>query len=136
MHILRLLGSTSIERSDGAPLGAGIQRARMAMLVTLALSRTRSASRDRIMALLWPEHPTKRARHLVRESLCRLREALGDDVLLAKGDEIRLNPERIFCDVWYLEAAASRGDWAEVDRLYPGPLLDGSFASESPEATV
>ena len=57
---------------------------------------------------------------------------MGDDALKTSGDEIRINAECVFCDVWYLESAASRGDSAEVDRLYPGPLLDG-FVSESPE---
>jgi DNA-binding SARP family transcriptional activator/tetratricopeptide (TPR) repeat protein/TolB-like protein len=105
----------------------------MAMLVVLALSRTRSASRDRLMALLWPEHETDRARHLLRESLYRLREALGEGALITTGDEVHLDPSQVAVDVWDLEAAAARSDWREVDRIYAGPLLDGFFLSAAPE---
>jgi DNA-binding SARP family transcriptional activator len=132
MHTIRLLGGASIEFSNGHSPGRAVQRARMAMLASLALSRTRSASRDRLMALLWPEHDTDRARHLLREGLYRLRESLGDDALLAAGDEIRLNGATR-CDVWDMEEAADRQDWAAVDRLYAGPLLDGFFLSDTPE---
>ena len=115
------------------PGSLSIQRMRMGVLVVLALSRTRSASRERIMALIWPEHGPDRARHLLREAVYRLREALGEDVLVASGDDLELNASKVTCDVRDFEQAAAREDWAEVDRRYAGPLLEGFFLSGAPE---
>jgi len=105
----------------------------MALLAVLALSRTRSSSREHLMALLWPECDTTHARHLLRESLYRLRDTLGNSALLGVGDEIRLDASAVGCDVWDFEAAVARRDWEDADRLYTGPLLDGVFLSDAPE---
>lgn len=133
MRTIRLLGSASIQEGGGPATARTVQRSRMALLALLALSRTRSSSREHLMALLWPECDTARARHLLRESLYRLRETLGNDTLLAIGDEIRLDSSRVGCDVWDFETAVERRDWAEAERRYAGPFLNGVFLSESPE---
>jgi DNA-binding SARP family transcriptional activator len=132
MPIIRLLGGASIERGEGDSRGRVVQRTRIALLAALAVSRTRSASRERLMALLWPEHDTGRARHLLRENLYRLRETFGDDVLLSDGDDVRLNGA-LQCDVWDFEAAVARRDWVAADRLYAGALLDGFFLTDAPD---
>ena len=85
------------------------------------------------MALLWPESSPDRARHLLRELLYRLRESLGEDALTSASDAIHLDPTRIACDAWDFEAAFARGDWAEADRVYGGPLLDGFFIDGAPD---
>ncbi len=134
MQTIRLLGGASVDALDGAATRRNpAQRTRMALLAVLALSRTRAASRDRLMALLWPESDTDRARHLLRESLYRLRESLAADALVAAGDEVWLDPARIGCDVWEFEAAIERRVWGDADRAYSGPLLDGFFLTEAPE---
>src|SRR5512132_4375902 len=133
MRTIRLLGGASILEPGVIANGRVVQRTRIAVLALLALSRTHSASREYLMALLWPESDSTRARHLLRESLYRLRETLGDDALVSAGDEIRLDSEHVACDVWDFEAAVSRHDWAAADRLYAGPLLDGFFLNDAPE---
>ena len=70
----------------------------------------RPLSRDKLVASLWPESGTADARHLLRESLYILRSALGDDSVLSTGDDLRLNPDRLACDLWEFEAALARDD--------------------------
>ena len=133
MHIIRLLGAAGICETDGVAPSRGIPRARMGVLAVLALSRTRSVARDRLMALLWPESDTARARHQLREALYRLRETLGDGTIVGSGDHVHLEPSLVRCDAWDFEDAVARNDWPEADRLYTGQLLDGFFLSGAPE---
>jgi serine/threonine-protein kinase len=47
--------------------------------------------------------------------------------------ELRLNPERIACDLWDIVAARRRGDLERAVELYAGPLLDGFFLPDNTE---
>ena len=122
---LRLLGGAYIGGLDGPLSGRVAHRARVALLAVLAGSRTHTASRERIAALLWPESDENRARHLLRETVYRLRESLGHDVLISVGGEIRLDETQIRCDLWEFDTAVERADWETADRLYTGAFLDG-----------
>jgi DNA-binding SARP family transcriptional activator len=133
MVTIRLLGGASIQELGDGAAGRPVQRSRMALLAGLALTRTRSATRDRLMGLLWPEADTDRARHLLREQVYRLRATLGDAAVISSGDELRLSAAHVVCDVWQFEDAIARQDWAAADRLYAGPLLDTVFLSDTPE---
>lgn len=90
-------------------------------------------SRDRILALFWPESPEARARHTLKQTLYALRRDLDAPELLLGTQELRLNPAVITSDVAELEAAAARGDHAAVVSLFGGPLLDGVHAGGAPE---
>jgi len=133
MQRIQLLGGIGIGEAGATKTRAGpVQRARMALFAALALSDSRSATRESLVALLWPETGTERGRHLLREYVYRLRATIGD-ALLTTGQLVRLDPTRVECDVWDFEAAIARGDWAGADRLYTGALLEGVFLSEAPE---
>lgn len=132
VHSIKLLGGAAIEGPSGASRRA-VQRARIAMLAILALSKTRSAMRERITAVLWPESDTEHARHLLREHLYRLREAFGDGAIESVGDELRLDPAKVRCDVWEFEEAFARAQWERAVSLYAGPLLDGFFFNGASE---
>src|SRR5918999_3894474 len=106
MQAIRLLGGASLEGPDGPLTGRSVQRVRMALLALVATTPTRSVSRERVMAMLWPESDAQRARHLLRDTVYRLRETLDEGALLSVGDELRLDPARIRCDVWEFEDAA------------------------------
>src|SRR5262244_667149 len=110
MFTLRLLGSASLDGPDGPVSGRAALRQRIALLALLAVEHPRPLSRDRLVASLWPESGTDDARHLLRDSLYLLRSALGDDTVLSTGDDLRLNPARLTCDVWGFEAALERDD--------------------------
>ena len=132
VHRIKLLGGAAIEGPRGASRRA-MQRARIAMLAILALSRTRSAMRERIMAVLWPESDAERARHLLREHLYRLRETLGGGAIESAGDELRLDPDKVRCDVWEFEDAVAQAQWERAASVYAGPLLDGFFLNGESE---
>lgn len=133
MLLLRLLGGVSLEDESEPLRGRAVQRRRLALLVVVALEHPRAVSRDKLIAWLWPEHDTERARHLLRDSLYLLRSAVGEDALPSTGDELRLNAERLRCDVWeFEEALAQKRESAAID-LYAGPLLDGFHVDQAPE---
>src|ERR1041384_879046 len=130
MLTLRLLGSASLEGPDGPVTGRAALRQRIALLALLAVEHPRPLSRDKVVAYLWPESGTDDARHLLRESLYILRSALGDDALLSTGDDLRLNSERLSCDLWEFEAAFARTDPEAAAGMYHGPFLSGFHLSE------
>lgn len=133
MFLLRLLGGTSLEDGERLLSGRAVQRRRLAMLAILALEHPRGVGRDRLIAWLWPEHDTERSRHLLRDSLYLLRNGLGEDALPSVGDELRLNPERLRCDVWEFEEALAQERPEAAVGTYAGPLLDGFHPGGSPE---
>lgn len=113
-------------------LGEGrIQRRQQALLVLLAVSGERGASRDRLLALLWPENTEESARHNLKQSLYLLRRAVGDAVV--GRDVLRLDPALVTSDVGDFDAALARSDFAAAAALYRGPLLDAVYLSESEE---
>ena len=133
MLLLRLLGGASLEDATGTVGGRAVQRRRLALLAVLALEHPRSVSRDKLIAWLWPEHDTDRARHLLRDSLYLLRGTVGEEALQGTGDEVRLNPERLGCDVWEFEAALEQSQLADAVHTYKGRLLDGFHVDGAPE---
>jgi DNA-binding SARP family transcriptional activator len=133
MFTLRLLGATSLDGPDGPVSGRAALRQRIALLAILAVEHPRPISRDKLVADLWPENGTDEARHLLRDSLYILRSALGDDSVLATGDDLRLNPRRLTCDLWDFEAALAREDPEAAVSAYHGPFLTGFHLSGGEE---
>jgi DNA-binding SARP family transcriptional activator len=131
MFTLRLLGSASLERPDGPVAGRAALRQRIALLALLAVEYPRPLSRDKLVAYLWSESGTDDARHLLRESLYILRSALGDDSVLSAGDDLRLNPARLTCDLWDFDAALARHDLEAAIDMYHGPFLSGFHLGDS-----
>lgn len=121
--------------ADGTPLGgAAAQRRLLALLAILAVAGRAGVSRDRILALLWPEGDPDRARHALTQSLYHARRNLrADDLIVPAGGDLRLNPDRITSDLEELEEGARAGDHARVAAAYQGPFLDGFFLAGSAE---
>ena len=127
---LRTLGAVYLALDDGVPLGgAASQKRALALLSLLAASGDAGLSRDRLVALLWPDANEERARHSLTQLLYAARRAVNvDDLFLAEGD-IRLNPARIASDVGALDEAVARGDLEDAVALFQGPFLDGFYLS-------
>ena len=126
MYTLRLLGTASIEESQGLVVtGRATQGRRLALLALLALARGRSLSRDKLATLLWPEASHHRARPQLSDTLYKLRHALSEEVVRSSGDELVLNPETVTSDVAHFEEMIREGRLADAVALYRGPLLDG-----------
>lgn len=111
---------------DGERLDAlSGQRKALALLAVLAAAGERGASRETLLAYLWPESDEVRARTSLKQLVHFLRQqAQAPDLLLATV-ELRLNPAHIASDVADFRDAARRGDHEATVDLYAGPFLDG-----------
>jgi DNA-binding SARP family transcriptional activator/TolB-like protein len=133
LHTLRILGGASIVGPDG-PLGGRVaQRRHLALLSVLALAHQEGISRDKLIALFWPEAGTERARQYLSISVYVIRQALGQDAILSAGDDLRLNGERLRVDVVDFRSAVQRREIEVATDLYRGPLLDGFHLSDAPD---
>ena len=128
---LRTFGGLWLDRP-----GAGsdtTQRPRtLALLAILATTDAAGITRERVMAVLWPEADEDRARHGLSQALYTLRRDLGEDVVLST-PALRLNPARISSDVAEFQAAVASKAWETAAALYVGPFLDGIHLADAPE---
>lgn len=133
MLVLELLGALSL-RGDTGPVPPGVQqKRRLGLLALLALGGKQGLSRDRIEAYLWPESSAERARHALDQAVYAIRHAVGSDVILSTGRELRLNPDLVRADVWEFEEAMRARQWAAAVGHYKGPLLHGFHFADSSE---
>lgn len=133
MFTLRLLGTASIEGPDGPVAGRAAQGRRLALLALLALGRGRALTRDKLVALLWPDATPERARPQLSDALYILRGALGEEAVRSVGDDLSLNPAVVTSDVALFDEALKSGRPQEAVELYRGPLLDGFHVPDSAE---
>jgi TolB-like protein/DNA-binding SARP family transcriptional activator/Flp pilus assembly protein TadD len=133
MSRIRLLAGPSIEGPDGPVPSAVLQRHRLALLALLAMAPNGTLSRDKLIASLWPESETDRARHLLRSAVHVLRRSLGEDAVLSLGDDLRLNPEIVTCDVSEFLERLAHDDLEQAVNLYAGPFLDGFHLNDAPD---
>src|SRR6266404_481971 len=133
MLILQLLGTLSL-RDETRPVPVAAQQRRpLGLLAILGLGGKPGLSRDRIEAYLWPESSATRAQHALDQTVYAIRHALGSDVIVASGRELRLNPDLLRVDVWEFEQAIRASQWTEAVGHYKGPLLDGFHFARSEE---
>src|SRR5712692_980740 len=132
----RILGALNLLGAGGRELTSVLaQPKRVALLAYLAAATPRRPHRrDSLVALFWPELDQEHARAALRQALHGLRHALGDGVLVTRGDEdIGLDETQIRCDVIEFERAAEAGRLADALDLYRGDLLEGFFIRGAPE---
>lgn len=131
--MLRLLtlGGLSLER-DGISLDH-VSTSRKGLVLLAVLAAHGALGRDRLMALLWPESDTERARGSLKQTVHTLRRQLQEPDLLLGTAELRLNPERIETDVQAFVHALEAGHGEEAISLYRGPFLDGVHLTGTPD---
>ena len=132
----RILGGLNLLGADGRELTSVLaQPKRVALLAYLAAATPRRLHRrDSLVALFWPELDQEHARAALRQALHGLRHALGEGVLVTRGDEdIGLDQAQIRCDVVEFERAAHDGQLTDALDLYRGDLLEGFFIRGAPE---
>lgn len=133
MHRLHLLGTAHLEGPNGRLTGAVVQRHRLALLALLTLARDATIPRERLVALLWPDHADRDARHLLNVSVHVIRKALGDEVISTEGGDLRLDTTRLPSDLADFRSALARSSPLEAVESYAGPLLDGFFLEANPD---
>lgn len=128
---LRILGTPGIEGAAGPLTGPATQGQSLALLAVLACAGEWGVARDKLLALLWPETATSRASHRLSQLAHWCRRGLQCPDLIVGSGELRLNPERVGCDLWEFVAARRSGEMDRAAALYGGPLLDGFFLPDS-----
>jgi len=131
MITVQLLGGAALRSGDTPISGPPAQRHRIALLTLVVAAWPQPLSRDRAMAMLWPERDTTNARRLLNLAVHVLRGALGEDAISSAGDALLLNPSRVLCDLHELRIAMASGDLEGIVHGYSGPLLDGFHLDDS-----
>jgi DNA-binding SARP family transcriptional activator/TolB-like protein len=122
---IHVLGGLTLCR-DGVPLaGAATQPRRLAVLGLLARSGARTTTRDKLIALIWPDASDEQGRRALTQALYALRRELGAEDVLVGTQDLRLNPDRVSVDLWEFEGALSGNDPERAVGCYAGPFLDG-----------
>lgn len=127
---VRLLGGFAVEEPPTTPPPGG--RA-TAILAVLALAGPLGCTRERLMALLWPDDDETHARHKLRDVLYTLRQILGSGILTGPGESLRLDPAVVLSDVGTFRDALRAGHLEDAVGAYGGPLLDGFHIRDAPE---
>ncbi|HEY6211701.1 MAG TPA: hypothetical protein VIW45_05415, partial [Vicinamibacterales bacterium] len=99
---LRTLGSLELLDAAGGRMESAMRRPKViAVLAYLAAARPRGMHRrEKLAALFWPELNEDRARAALRVTLSRLRDDIGDEVILANnGEEVAIDARHVTCDV-------------------------------------
>ena len=127
---LLTLGAPALNRG-GKPLpGAAASRKPLALLAFLA-SHPDGVSRDRVLALFWPELDDGRARGALKQTVYALRRDSGEPRIVTGAATLALDHAAIFSDLGQFRDAFERGDLEAAVRLYRGPFLDGLFLPEA-----
>src|SRR5215204_4718680 len=92
---LRTLGGLTIEDENGPLAGAIARKRSLALLALIGLGNEQGLSRDRVLAYLWPESDTDRARNNLKQTLFQLRQDLHEDVFVRAPGALRLEPHAI-----------------------------------------
>src|SRR5689334_7711502 len=133
MVTVQLLGGACLRAGDAPLTGPPAQRHRIALLALIASSWPQPVSRDKAMAMLWPEKDLPSARRLLNLAVHVLRAALGEEAISSTGDGLLFNPSKANCDLLELRAAIDDDACERVARLYTAPLLDGFHLDDSSE---
>jgi len=133
MITVQLLGGASLRSGNTALTGPPAQRHRIALLALIVAAWPQPLSRDRAMALLWPERDLANARRLLNLAVHVLRAALGESAIASAGDGLLLDPSLVSCDLHAMRAAIAADAPDRIVRLYSGPLLDGFHLDDSNE---
>ncbi len=133
---LHLLGAVDLDGVEGDVASRLFAQPRLtALLAVLAVPEPgRFVRRDRVVGLLWPDLDQSHARAALRKAVHAIRSALGDDVIVSRGDEdIALNAARVTCDAARFAAAIEASRLAEALDLYDGELMPGFHLAECAE---
>lgn len=131
MITIQLLGGACLRSGDAPLAGPPAQRHRLALLALIISAWPRPLSRERAMALLWPERDTASARRLLNLAVHVLRTALGEDAIRSTGDGLLFNPSCARCDLHDLNVAIAEKRIEAIAHLFGGPLLDSFHLPES-----
>ena len=132
--MLRLLtfGGLGVVHEDGS-VAPRVRPPRLALLAALAAAGDRGVSRERLLALFWPDSDEARGRHSLRQSLYVLRQEIGRDVVVSREAALALDGSVVTADITEFHAALAREDRVTAVKLAPRPFLDGFYLPSAPD---
>ncbi len=133
---LTTLGAIDLRDRLGHPVREVLaQPKRVALLVHLAVEGRRApVSRDRLLALFWPESDEAHARNTLSQALHHLRQALGPGVIESQGVHlVGVSADELWCDATAFGDALERGDTELALDLYRGEFCSTLFVSGAAE---
>lgn len=142
---VQTLGKEIIER-DGALVLSTEWRAAAARELFFYLLFKGATSRERISLDFWPDSTAARVRSNFHTTLYRVRQALGENIIVFKEENYSLNPDLdVWCDAQEFEALVKKARplsfrdartedlWLHAVALYQGdflPQLDADWADD------
>jgi DNA-binding SARP family transcriptional activator len=134
---LRVLGAVDVRADDQRDLTSLLRQPKRTALVSylaVGLPQGHLHRRDRLRALFWPELDEAHARGSLNTALRFLRQTLGGDIVVTRGDEeAGLDAHAMWVDAWDFEAAMGAKWFDAAINLYRGDLLDGLHVTASGE---
>lgn len=127
VHV-RVLGGLEVFVDGSEASGFLARRLQAAVLAYLAVER--SATRDRLTALLWPDSDDSSARHSLSQVLYELKGTFGPSWLQAAGDRLRAT-DRVEADTVEFMDAVGRKALDEALSLYRGSFLEGVYLRDT-----
>src|SRR5690348_4118737 len=127
MTLLRLqsLGGLSITALHGSLADVATRRHALAFLALMAAAGDNGMSRERIMALLWPEADEAHARNNLKQLSFAIRRGLNAKLLASISPNLKLDFFVMSADVEDFGRALASGNLELAAELYAGPFLDG-----------
>lgn len=116
------LGRFAVFAGGEALGGITSQPVRASLLVYLAVER--EATRDAVLACLWPEHEPALARHALSQTLYQLRQDLGNEWIDARGTYLEAGPG-LSVDALRFAEAIEGERYEDAIAAYHGPFLEG-----------
>lgn len=129
---LRTFGGLTLQQDGENITGVATQRRQLALLALLAVAGDEGMSREKLLAYLWPEKDTDRARHTLNQLLYMQRRLTEDPDIFQGRKTLRIYPELIETDVRGFREALDRNDAEAAVAIYRGPFLDGFFLDKAP----
>jgi DNA-binding SARP family transcriptional activator/TolB-like protein/Flp pilus assembly protein TadD len=132
LHLRTFGGLTLLDGRDGST-AVPLARKAMATLALLVDAGPTGLSRDRLVALLWPESDESRGRNALRQTLHVIRSSLNGSDPLEGTAVIAVKRESLTSDIGDFQQAIQAKDDAEAGRLYQGSFLESVYLSGAPE---
>jgi DNA-binding SARP family transcriptional activator len=124
------LGGPSVSGPDIAPDAATRLRRAIALLALVSAAAPKPVARDRLLAFLWPESDTERARNSLRQTLFSLRRDLGEEVFADETPAgLQIDSAHASVDLWDFTSALKDGNLEKAVAAYHGPFLDSFHIS-------
>ena len=133
MLLIKTLGGLVVYDGTRALTGAAQQPRRQAILALLARAGDRGISRDRLLAMLWPDADEERARRGLNQALYALRQDLGNEEAITGNRDLRLDPALVESDVQLFAEERAAGRLEGAAELWGGPFLQGFNLPGVPE---